>query len=146
MQQATDDKYVLELELDSDIQQLMALAEAVEQFAERHAWPMPLTYAFNLSLEEWVTNIIAYGYKEEKGHSIRVILRQAEASAEAEVIDDSEPFSPLTDVQLPDLSADVSERRMGGLGIHLMRQMMDELHYWKKGTTNHLRIVKNLEE
>ncbi len=135
----------LTIQLDSDIQQLTQLADAVEQFAEAQGWPMPLTYAFNLSLEEWITNIIAYGHKHIAGHPIEVHLRVVGTTAEAEVIDQAEPFNPMTDAPLPDLSEDISDKKIGGLGIHLMRQMMDEVHYWKQGRKNHLRIVKNLD-
>ena len=59
-----------------------------------------------------------------------------------EISDDGQPFNPLKDAPKPDLEAALEDRPIGGLGIHLVLTMMDEMHYRRENERNHLTLVK----
>jgi anti-sigma regulatory factor (Ser/Thr protein kinase) len=75
---------------------------------------------------------------------IVVRLRRRRREVVAEVEDDGRPFDPLQ-APPPDLSAPLAERRVGGLGLHFVRNLMDQVSYARVGTRNILKMLKNLD-
>ena len=57
-------------------------------------------------------------------------------------MDNGRPFDPLNDAPEPDLDSGVADRAVGGLGVHLVRTMMDEMRYRRDRGRNHLTLVK----
>ena len=132
-----------ELTLVNRSSELQRLASELERFAQNHRIPEPDIHAFSLSLDELVTNTIAYGYDDQGPHEIRVRLTLANGRLSAEVEDDGRPFNPLTAPQ-PDLTSAVEDRPVGGLGIHLVRSLMDHVDYRRESGKNHLMMRKQL--
>jgi anti-sigma regulatory factor (Ser/Thr protein kinase) len=133
----------LDLRLTNDLAELPRLARAVDEFCGRHGLAPAIAFAFNLALEEAITNVIAHGYADAAAHEIRVRMRVADATVTAEVIDDGRPFDPLQ-VERPDLTGGIEDRRLGGLGIFLMRRSMDEVRYRTVGRHNCLELSKRI--
>ncbi len=101
-----------------------------------------VTFQMTLALEEGVVNVITHAFEGlSPPHSIKVRLDITAASVTAEIIDNGQFFDP-TSAPDPDLSLPLEERRPGGLGIHLMRSMMDRLHYRRSAGNNILRLEK----
>ena len=99
-----------------------------------------LAFKMTLAIEEAVVNVISHAFAGvSPPHSIRVRLDIAAQRVTAEIIDNGRPFDP-TAAALPDLSVPLDERRSGGLGIHLMRTMVDRLRYRRGDGTNILRL------
>jgi anti-sigma regulatory factor (Ser/Thr protein kinase) len=99
-------------------------------------------FKVTLALEEAVMNVICNAFAGlPPPHQITVRLNIADGAFAAEVIDNGHPFDP-TAAPEPDLSIPLDERRPGGLGIHLMRAMVDRLHYQRRGGNNILRLEK----
>jgi len=134
---------LIEFRLVNRSSELQRLASELEQFAQNHRIPEPDIHAFSLSLDELVTNTIAYGYDDQGPHEIRVRLTLANGRLSAEVEDDGRPFNPLTAPQ-PDLTSAVEDRPVGGLGIHLVRSLMDHVDYRRESGKNHLMMRKQL--
>jgi len=134
---------LIELTLVNRSSELQRLASELERFAQNHRIPEPDIHAFSLSLDELVTNTIAYGYDDQGPHEIRVRLALANGRLSAEVEDDGRPFNPLTAPQ-PDLTSAVEDRPVGGLGIHLVRSLMDHVDYRRESGKNHLMMRKQL--
>jgi sigma-B regulation protein RsbU (phosphoserine phosphatase) len=134
---------LIELRLVNRSSELQRLASELERFAQNHRIPEPDIHAFSLSLDELVTNTIAYGYDDQGPHEIRVRLTLANGRLSAEVEDDGRPFNPLTAPQ-PDLTSAVEDRPVGGLGIHLVRSLMDHVDYRRESGKNHLMMRKQL--
>lgn len=132
----------LELELTNDLSELGRLAEAVDEFCERNGLPMGVAFKLNLCFDELITNTVSYGYAEPGPHTIRVRLEADDAEVRAEVEDDAAAFDPFSEAPEPDLTADVDERRVGGLGVFLVKQSMDEATYRREGGRNLVRLVK----
>ncbi len=135
----------LTVRLASRLEEIGRLAEAVEVFGAAHQLPDAVIFAFNLSLDEVVTNVISYAYADVQEHPIDVRLRLIGDVLEAEVSDSGRPFNPI-DVPTPDLDAPIDERRIGGLGIHIVREMMDTLEYTREEDRNILRLSKRVTQ
>ena len=133
----------LTVRLANRLEEIGRLAAVVEQFSATHNLPDSVAFAFNLSLDEVVTNIISYAFNDVQEHPIEVRLHLAGDVLHAEVSDSGRPFNPM-DVPTPDLDAPIDERRIGGLGIHIVREMMDSMEYAREGDRNVLRLRKRV--
>lgn len=129
------------LTLTNDLSDLAQLEQWLKTFGRAHGVDEKTIHFLNLALDELVTNIIHYAYPDGQTHSFSLELRRMGDRIEAELIDDGVPFNPLETPE-PDLDADLDSRRMGGLGIHFVRQTMDEVSYRFEQGQNRLRLVK----
>ncbi len=93
----------------------------------------------DLAVEEIVVNICSYAYQIPPGE-ITVRLDETEDALGVEFIDNGVPFDPLA-MEEPDVTRPLAEREQGGLGILLVRRVMDEVHYRREKGKNCLRIV-----
>ena len=100
-------------------------------------------YLVSLAIEELVTNCIKYGYQDSNNHTIDFLLSVSDGTLRLDVIDDGNPFNPL-EAPRPDLSLPPEKRPIGGLGLHLLRELADEMNYERKDGTNRLRLTKRM--
>ena len=100
-------------------------------------------YLVSLAIEELVTNCIKYGYTDAKEHIIDFVLSVDEGTLRMEVIDDGNPFNPL-DAPRPDLTLPPESRPIGGLGLHLLRELADDMRYERRDGTNRLSVTKRM--
>ena len=133
----------MELVLKNQPEELPRLRRALENFAREHALPEPALQAADLALEEHLTNVLAYAYADQAPHDLRISLAIEGRCLQIEVVDDGRPFNPLSH-PAPDTSLPLDQRPPGGLGIHLIRQFMDELDYRREADRNILRMRKRL--
>lgn len=132
-----------EITLRSDLAELTALTEFIDRFVADSALSADVGLHLQLVLEELVVNAISYGYPEGGAGSIRVQLARTPQAIEIELVDDGIAFDPRT-LPAPDLDAPLDERPLGGLGVHLVRQFVDEIDYRRDSGRNHLRLRKRL--
>ena len=95
----------------------------------------------NLALEEILANIISYGYMDKRKHEIRVSLSVQPGQIRVDVEDDGQPFNPLEAPKV-DTTKPLEERTVGGLGIHLVRKLMDGHEYRREKEKNLLTMIK----
>ena len=138
MSEANDE---LTVRLANRLEEIERLAGVIEAFSAKHHLPDAVAFAFNLSLDELVTNVILYAFPDVQEHAIDVRLRLQAGVLHAEISDDGRPFDPLS-VPPPNLDAPIEERRIGGLGLHIVREMMDTIEYAREGGRNVLRLSK----
>ena len=119
------------------------LADALQKFAQNYQLPAPAIQAVDLALEEHLTNVFNYGYKEGCQPQIRVTMEQREADFIVEVTDNGKPFNPLEHPGA-DVNQPLQDRPIGGLGIHLMRKFIDDLAYRRETGRNILTMRKRL--
>ena len=131
--------------LRNDLAELQRLNQLVTEFAEHHGLPSELVFRVTLVLEEIITNVISYGYEDEMEHEISVRLSWEDPDMKIEVEDDSRPFNPL-EAPPPDMVKPLAERPVGGLGIHLVREMMDKLEYRRENDKNLLVLKTRVRE
>jgi serine/threonine-protein kinase RsbW len=85
-------------------------------------------YAVQLAVDEASTNIIEHGYGEECPSRIDITCEKFEDGIKVVIYDDAEPFDP-TSIPEPDINVSLDDIKPRGLGIYLMRKMMDEVHH-----------------
>ena len=127
------------LKIAPELDQMERITAAVEELGERDDWPPDLIFKVNLVLDELWVNVV--NYSGATG-AVEVSLDADEDEVRLEISDDGRPFDPLTEASEPDLDAPLEDRPIGGLGIHLVREMMDELHYSREDGKNRLAMVK----
>ncbi len=131
----------LSLKLKNDREELERIVTAVEEVAAQDDWPEDLLFKINLVLEEIGLNIIDYAY-EGGSHEFEINLTSDEEAVTIEAIDNGRPFDPLTETPLPDLDAPLDCRPVGGLGVYLVRTLMDQSDYQRIDGKNCLTVVK----
>jgi serine/threonine-protein kinase RsbW len=133
----------IELRIVNDLAALAEIAERVERFGADERLPAAVVNALNVALDEAVSNAINHGYDGGARGEIAVRLRRRPDSVLVEVEDDGRPFDPLQ-APPPDLTSPLAERPIGGLGVHLIRNLMDEVAYARVDGRNILKLVKHL--
>lgn len=131
----------LSLEIRPIIEELGTITAAVEKFGDEEQWPPGLVFQVNLVIEELGLNIMTHG-KNKELEKIEIALTAEGDSLIIEIVDNGRPFDPLKDAPEPDLDSGIGERSVGGLGVHIVRTLMDELHYRRQGGRNHVTLVK----
>ena len=112
------------------------------EFGQHYGLAPTVMHDLNLALEEILTNIISYGYTDGQEHEIRVRLSVRPGEVKAEVEDDGQSFNPLAAPE-PHTAEALEERTIGGLGIHLVRTLMDGLEYKRQADRN---VLENQKE
>lgn len=139
----------LKIEPDSGVSNadnLLYIQGKVEELGLREEWPDSLVFKVNLVLEELGLNILSYGGVDvERSPEVEITLVSEDDSLTIEVSDDGRPFNPLEDAAVPDVEALLDERSVGGLGVHLVRTMMDDLSYQRDEGRNRLKMVTKRE-
>ena len=131
-----------ELDVEPQVGEVPRLIDWVGNCCAAEGLAEDLTFKLTLALEEAVANVIAHAFPGlPPPHSIKVRLDITAQSVSAEIIDNGRPFDP-TAAPDPDLSLPLERRCPGGLGIHLMRGMMDRLDYRRSDGSNVLRLEK----
>ena len=131
------------LTLPNDVQEVPQLATFVEEVCESHGVDMMTTMQLNLALEEAVVNVMTYGYPEGTKGYVDISV-QSESDCLTFVISDSgQPFDPTTKGDV-DTTLPAEQRSIGGLGIHLVKQLMDSIQYEYKDEHNVLTLKKKL--
>jgi serine/threonine-protein kinase RsbW len=131
------------IRLPADPKEIERLNRIVRQFGDLHEVPGRTLYAVNLALDELVTNVILHGYDDRTDQEVKAHLTVQEGVITAEVEDGGRAFNPL-DAPTPDLNAALDERELGGLGIHLVRSLMDRVEYRREGEKNVLTVRKRI--
>src|SRR5262245_32307931 len=116
------------LELRNDLSELGPLAEAVESLCERANVEIGALSAIRLAIEEIVTNVIDYAHPEGGDHPILVDVTLKDGVFTARIEDDGIAYNPLAR-DAPRLDVPLEERSIGGLGVHLVKSLMDDVTY-----------------
>ncbi len=133
----------ISLVLKNNLAELERLAAEVSAWCGRQALSEEVDYQVNLVLDEVVSNVIRHGYRDKRQHEIRVDLDFLDGELTIQVEDDGVHFSPLQ-VSPPDISKPINERPVGGLGIYMVRQIMDSLDYRRENGRNSLVMKKRV--
>jgi Anti-sigma regulatory factor (Ser/Thr protein kinase) len=133
----------MRLKIRNDLEEMARLREAVVGFAQENSLSEDIVFTLDLCLEELVTNVIFYGYEDQKEHLIDVSLNLVDGVLILQIIDDGKEFDP-TDLPAPNLDIPLEERKIGGLGVHLVRNYVDSMEYKRDGRQNELIIRKKV--
>ncbi len=110
-----------------------------DEFAQTYGLDKTLTRKINLVIDDLLSNIICYAYPGAETGQTETRLDLKDGRLSITLTDDGVPFDPLSADQ-PDVSAPLDDREIGGLGIFLVRELMDEVSYQREGDRNVLRL------
>lgn len=121
------------------------LEEFVDTFAAEHGLATDDRARTLIVLEELLTNLSRYGYpgQPEPGGEAEVTLELEGDQLTIEFGDDGQPFDPLAKAA-PDFDQSVDSRPVGGLGIHMVRELADEVHYNRRDGRNVIRLTRRV--
>lgn len=125
--------------ISNDFPSLKELMRSAGVFLEEKAVDPQAAYRINLVLEEMVTNIIKYGYDKPRRHEIRVLLEIRNDDVVVLIEDEGHEFNPLMQPE-KEMAVPLEKREVGGLGIHLIRKLLDHIDYRRENGKNILEI------
>lgn len=139
---------MLTLTIHNDVSEMAALEPFVEQISEEYGLDMAFSFQLHLSLDEAVSNVVNYAYGEQKDMPIMIEAQEMTVGDRRQLllrlIDNGMEFNPLAEAPEVDVTLSAEERQVGGLGIFLIRQVMDEVSYERKSGQNQLTMIKYL--
>ncbi|MDX2228042.1 MAG: ATP-binding protein [Leptolyngbyaceae cyanobacterium bins.349] len=137
-QQLEPETYHLVLKNKRD--QLDRLSEWINQVSSQLHLSSRGAFRLELSLVEAVTNVIEHAYQDEADHEITLVLNAMKQTVRVEIKDDGQPFNPLQHPPIV-LPTSLEEAKEGGLGIHLIRNYVNEWLYQREGPYNILTLL-----
>ena len=142
MRRKQENKYYSKLTLHNDIAETPKIAEFMDAVAEEATLKPALTCSLNLAIEEAVVNVMNYAYPKDHIGLIKLEAFVNDVRMKFVITDSGEPFDPTTKAE-PDTNAALDDRPIGGLGIFLVRQIMDTVNYERIDGQNILTLRKN---
>jgi serine/threonine-protein kinase RsbW len=129
------------IELTNDLLELSEVHLTFESLLAKGCIDEKTLFHIKLICDELITNIISYGYDDLDKHTISLGFRIKPLDWSLTIADDGRPFNPLEQSE-PDIFMSIDERKIGGLGIHFVNQIVDDIKYVRKHNSNILTMTK----
>jgi serine/threonine-protein kinase RsbW len=126
--------------IGADLNEVSRVAAAIDEAMRACAFSGEAILDLQLAVEEAIANTVIHGYRGAAGEVV-IAIRATHDTVEVRIEDNAPPFDPLS-LPEPDLGSDLDERRIGGLGVYLIRQVTDEVFYRYADGKNILTLVK----
>jgi sigma-B regulation protein RsbU (phosphoserine phosphatase) len=139
------EKYCKHIRLSNDVQEIPLLNAFVDEICEFNGLDEMTTMQMNLAIEEAVVNVMNYAYPEGTKGFVDITSMSDDESLQFVISDNGKPFDPTTKEEV-DTTLPVEKRRIGGLGIFLVRKMMDNVKYEYKDGQNILTLRKKSDK
>ncbi len=133
----------VEKKFPASIDAIEQVAMLLEERMEQADVPMMEAARIQLAVEEAVTNVVNHGYKGRECGEVSVRVENHGRDIRITIRDQGHPFDP-TSIPPADVTADLEHRRIGGLGVHLIRSVMDSVSYSRIGDENRLILEKKI--
>lgn len=132
----------LDISIANDREAIPEIVSAVTALIEENGLAPDIAYALELAIDELVTNAISYGYPDGGPGTVAVEVGIESDRVVLVVRDDGIAFDPLAQAPEPTLEGNVEDRPIGGLGLHLVEAMMDDVAYERRDGENRLTCIK----
>lgn len=129
----------LEMSLANDVQEVARVIDRLEEFGAAYHIPAEQSLRFGLALDELITNIVSYALAGRSDALITLVVEQRDGVLWAELADNGPAFDPLAANATPP-TGDVETRAIGGLGLTLVKSIMDRLDYSRVDGFNRLTM------
>lgn len=133
-------KVLLDYHLPTRLEEIEKLAEAVNKALS----DCDLAFSANLCLEELISNTILHSLEGAADRFIHVQISISNDWLEILLKDDAPRFDPFMQAPKPNLNLDINQRPIGGLGVHMVKKLMDKVHAEYDGTGNLIMLLKSL--
>ncbi len=131
----------VELTIGTDPADMAVVRAALDRFGAEQSIPGNALVELQVVLDEIISNVIQYAWPEGGVHELRVRLAISDAGMEVEVMDDGQAYDPR-DTPAPPRAAPGRRPQPGGLGIHLVKQLVDKFEYERVEDHNRVRLTK----
>ena len=135
----------LSFKLKNDASELDRLCQQLTNFGNTFGLSQKFIFQINLALDELFTNIISYGYKDKGEHLIKFAISCEDGTVVIRIEDSGVPFD-VAEFEVADPKKTLEDCRVGGLGLHLIRKLMDEIKYRRTDDKNIVILKKNVEQ
>ena len=132
-------------ELKNDLSELERLCRTCEEIGQDINISDRTIFEMNLALDELFTNIISYGFNDHQEHTIKMSITVEGDQLQMRIEDDGVPFNPLAS-KTPEFQCGIEECKIGGLGIHLIRKLMDDVQYKRVADKNILVLRRKMRK
>ncbi len=136
-------QYQSHITLPNDVQATTELGMFVDEVCENVGFDMSTTFKLNLAIEEAVVNVMSYAYPTGTKGDVDIDAEADDEQLKFVISDSGTPFDPTQKGEV-DTTLSAEERGIGGLGIHLIRQIMDTINYERVDGKNVLTLRKKL--
>lgn len=133
-------KVLSHIKLPARLEYLQTFMDFVSSCAGEQGFGQKKINEIELATEEALVNIFNYAYKEREGEVEIICKLDNNKKFILEIVDSGFPFNVLS-VEDPDITADISERQIGGLGVLLMKKLTDSVQYRYEGDKNILTLI-----
>ncbi len=133
----------IEVSVRNDLKEVSRTSDILAGFWAEHGLPPEPEMDASLALDEILSNVIRHGCEQDRDYDIRVRISLGSKDYELEISDDATPYNPLLRPD-PNLDLPIEQRTPGGLGVFLVKQLADDLHYEFKEGRNILTFRKKL--
>jgi len=134
----------LHLSAATDLADIDRINTAFQQFADEREMPPGVGQKVSIVFDELLNNIISYGFTDDEEHRIEIDVAYQPDELVITVTDDGIPFNPFDRVG-PDTTLSIEERDIGGLGVLLVTELMDEYHYQRRPNSNVVTLTMHLQ-
>jgi serine/threonine-protein kinase RsbW len=131
-----------EVNILSDYDNVAKVNDDIREILDDNGVEPHILHAFQICIMEGINNIIKHAYKEQKNKSICVKLRVDKKLIELEIIDEGEPNNNFSIPNLDFDPKDINNLPESGMGLYIMKQLMDELTYNRKNGKNYFILKK----
>jgi anti-sigma regulatory factor (Ser/Thr protein kinase) len=128
-------------ELENNLSELETLCQYLNKFGQATGLSEACITDINICLDELFTNIVSYGFVDGLEHIVRFSINLDDGVLTLNIEDDGIPFNPL-EKKDPEIPADLIDVRIGGLGIHIVRKLMDNIRYKRERGKNKMTLKK----
>jgi len=139
----TNDTQKIEMRICNQLSEIKNVKSRFNDFSEQAGLSTSFRRKFNLVFDELLNNIISYAYNDGETHEILLDFGLTGNRLYVSIMDDGVPFNPF-DADAPDTTVGLDERQVGGLGIHLVRSLMDKAVYQRRVDKNVVTLVKDV--
>lgn len=131
---------MLRVSVANDVREIRRINHALDDFLAEEGVPGRTIHHVRLVVEELVVNVVRYAYDDKAAHKIGLDVHTEPRRVVVTVEDDGRPFNP-NDVPAPQLHESLEARRVGGLGIHLVKKLSREVAYARENDRNRVRAT-----
>ena len=134
---------IYSLSVEASTSHLAEVRDFVAEHAARLGFSQKEISEIRLAVDEAYTNIIKHAYKKNDHNPVEIELGSDKSKFWVSLLDQGESFD-LTSYHEPNLERQIKQGKRGGMGVYLIRKLMDQVHYSRKGAYNEIKMVKHL--